>query len=95
MDKTLIGLLAIATIALPACATPRIEGIPELTKWSEQYGFTPYTVQGKDTYCHAPVGASGSFCIPSSEMVKLMANNEAPPVPRNAGTVEGDLQAGR
>jgi hypothetical protein len=95
MHENLAVLSAIATFTLAACASPRVAGNPDLEKWAGQYGFKPYALHAKDTYCHASIGGSGSFCVPSPEMVKLMANNQAPPMPRNTGTVEGDVQAGR
>jgi hypothetical protein len=95
MSKRAIGLLTISAFSLAACATPRVDGNSELAKWGMQYGFKPYELAGKSVYCHAPVGGSGSFCVASSEMANLMAKNEPPPVPRNTGTVEGDVLAGR
>jgi hypothetical protein len=72
----------VARIILPPPPPLTFHSHPDLAKWAKQYGYLPYTQHGQKVYCHAPVGLSGTFCLPSETLGQFMAKNEAPPVPK-------------
>jgi hypothetical protein len=82
MNMKLRRFFAIAAFILAACMTPRVPANPDLAKWAREYGYLPYTQHGRNVYCHASVGFSGTFCLPSGTLRDFMAKNEAPPVPK-------------
>ncbi len=44
------ALLVITCVVLGACATPRTSSDPSLAKWAGQYGWQPYSWNGKEVY---------------------------------------------
>jgi hypothetical protein len=80
MSMKLCCCFAIASLILAACITPRVPANPDLANWAKGYGYLPYTQHAQKVYCHAPVGFSGTFCLPSEALGGFMAKNEAPPV---------------
>jgi hypothetical protein len=53
---------------------------PTLAKWAGQYGWQPYSWNGKEVYCHDGTG-SGAQCMLSKNMAVMMAENQLPILP--------------
>jgi hypothetical protein len=80
MSGKFCALLVITVVVLGACATPRTSNDPTLAKWAGQYGWQPYSWNGKEVYCHNGTG-SGAQCMLSKSMAVMMAENQLPILP--------------
>jgi hypothetical protein len=80
MSGKFCALWLVSVVVLGACATPRAANDPTLAKWAGQYGWQPYSWNGKEVYCHNGTG-SGAQCMLSKNMAVMMAENQLPILP--------------